>query len=168
MKQMNIKKDKIIYESVKYVCDKFSLRNIHPIKDKVGIYAFKLADNMGRGWLFACKRYIDWSPKNYGRISFTKRLVELAIERNYKLIMLIEENNRKYAYTFNPKQILKTGYENEFNKQIMVNFDILLAQNMEVSRRKEIESMRVSLKEKTKPNQIDKSDIKITRFIEGR
>lgn len=128
---------------------------------------------MNRDYLFACKRYIDWSPGSFGRVSFTKSLVELAYHRDYTLIMLIKDEQeggqaRNYIYTYNPEQILKHGdsHENVFNDQVMLNFNIELAINMELTRRREILETRVEFKHKQQyPDNKDRMAITLTRFV---
>lgn len=170
--EFNIFDEKIVHEKMRYVCRRMKLHVIRRLYDKIGTYAYVLRDDSERKYLFACKRYIDWSPKSWGRVSFTKSLVEMALRNNYMLIMLIEQKDnagdeRNYIYTYNPHQIIEHSdtYDNIFNGQLMVNFNIELAFNMELTRRREILETRVQFKEKTNEKQKDKMLVAITRFV---
>src|SRR3990167_4523792 len=148
---MKIFEDRIIYKKAEHVCRLMRLQVVKWLEDDIGKYAALMEDQQHRRYLFACKRYIDWSPKNYGRVSFTKSLVEESIAKKWTLIMLIEEEGRDYIYTYNPQEILAhpDTYDNTFNAQLMCNFNIELALNVEMTRRREITRMRVKLKAQT-------------------
>jgi len=172
MESIHILPDRILHEKMRYVCRHMRLHVITHLKDKIGIYAYLLADASGRRYLFACKRYIYWKPDAWGIVSFTKHLVTDAQKNHWTLLMLIEEPDeeieRNYIYTFNPADILQHGhtFRNEFNTQEMINFDICLATNMEITRRKEILETRVILKEEQeKQIKKDEYNITITRWL---
>lgn len=171
MNQIHILPDPILHEKMKYVCRQMRLHAIQKIRDKIGTYAYILVDSQSRRYLFAAKRYIDWSPKSYGRVSFSKPLIEMAQKYGYTLLMLIEkkedEESRNYIYTYSPADIIShpDTYENFFNQQRMLNFNIEIAINCEITRRREILKARVELREKTKPEQKDVMNLTVRRFL---
>jgi len=169
---MNIFEEKILYDSVEYACRQLHLELVQYISDSIGKKGAILKDKLGRRYLFACKRYMFFRKNEYGIISFTKQIVQDAIERKCRLMMLIEDKDeenvpKNYLYTFNPIQILedKHSFTNLFNEQEMINFDICLALNMEESRRREITETRVLLKEKMTGEEKDSVTTTLRRFF---
>lgn len=172
MNRIHILPDPILRKKTAYVCGRMRLHVVQELKDEVGTYAYTLRDDQGRKYLFACKRYIDWSPKDYGRVSFTKSLVDIAKKHGWTLLMLIEEKeddelSRNYIYLYNPGDIYShpDTYPNKFNGQNMINFNIEIAINCEIARRREILDARVNLKKSVTGKEQNKMNLTLTRFV---
>lgn len=155
-------------KKMEYVCRQMRLTVVRMLEDDVGRYAVVLEDAKHRKYLFSTKRYIYWKPEMWGIVSFTRSLVVEAANNGYTLLMLIEDKEdeipRDYIYTFNPHQLLENDHTfvNDFNDQKMLNIDICMALNIELSRRKEILDTRVLLK---KGNKEDTYNLTITRYV---
>jgi hypothetical protein len=172
---INIYQDKILYDSVKYVCRQLRLELVQYIQDHVGKKAAILKDTQGRRYFFACKRYIYFQKEQPGIISFTKSLVKMAWDRHCILLMLIEDKDgdakRNYIYMFNPAEIMGApeSWSNIFNEQAMLNFPVWYAINVEPTRRRELLVLRTEFykkKEHAKPGkQKDKMMITLRRFV---
>lgn len=167
--EVNIKQDKILHKKAEYVCRQLKLTVQHKVKDELGTYSYIMKDAQNRRYVFTCKRFIFWKPEAYGVVSISKRLVQLAVDAGHTLIMLIEQKDdegaaRDYIYTYNPKAIMLTGWENEFNHHVMINFNIDLAMNMEATRRREIQELRVQFAPKIEDHQKDRLEMNLMRF----
>ncbi len=166
---MNIFQDKILYSSVRHACRELKLESLGLIRDAVGNKAALLKDKQGRKYYFTCKRYIFFRKEGPGIVSITREIVEHCAEKSYTLVMLIQEKDgentpRNYLYTFNPRQILdcREGFDNLFNGQVMRNFPIWYAMNMEQTRRRELTSLYVKA---TEGKGQDAAKVTLTRFL---
>ena len=166
---MIIFKEKILYESARYVADKMHLQVEETIADHIGNKGYIFKDPKGRRYYFACKRKMDFSKKP-AIISFSKDIVKGALIHKCILLMFIEEG--KYIYMFDPKTILTMPemWENTFNDQVMVNFPIDYCMNAEPTRSREDVLIKVNLaqkEEKAAKEKEEKGKLRMTlkRFI---
>lgn len=169
---MNIKEDKILYESIRYACMKLNLECVNYIEDRIGKKGAILRDRQHRRYLFACKRYMFFQKDAPGIISFSKDIVLLAKKLNCILLMLIRDVDdegmpRNYTYMFNPDEILDAPEtkENVFNTQLMLNFPVKYCINAELTRRKEHLELETRFHEKAEAHHEHHAD-KVTVTLE--
>lgn len=114
-----------IYAALKVFKEKYprlKLTEIETLQDKRGKYAFIVKNLRDSTYcVFSCK-----NSMNGGEVSVHEKIVAKAKEKNWPVILCIDER----FYKFLPEDIEREGHSNERYGESMVNFHIKTGKNL--------------------------------------
>lgn len=105
---------------------RFRWKTITEKRDKIGVYAYIMADREDRKVFLVAKE-----DTMAGVVSINTNIVDECAIWEYDIVMFIERPNK--FYSFKPFEIIKdpATFLNEFHSQSMYNFKIQLGRNIE-------------------------------------
>ena len=132
-----INEDKVLDFAIQRLFDIFDLKNVEWQANGIGRISALMTDPSNRRYLILCRNYLCQFKKS----DLNKSVVDKAAEKGWELVVYVKDCDS--AYRINPKTVQqkykeKVGWFNQQETYKLVDFDLVLAENLEPTRRKRI------------------------------